>query len=504
MIPILYEKSETAFTNNGLGRLRDCISAIVTEERNGIYELDFEYPVDGVNYEKLKCGRIIGVTHDEGGDLQPFDIIGYERPIDGIVKFHCVHISYRMTAMTVTGNNINSLSDAFTMLQTTTPANPFTYWTDKTSTGFLACADKIPHSVRQVLGGMEGSILDAYGGEYEWDKWTVKLWANRGAIKNFTIRYGLNLTGYEEKTDFTDTYTSVIPYWTGKNNKGSDIVVKGNRVTTSNTSFNGFDRCIPLDLTDKFETKPTTAQLETEAETYLNTNKPYFPAQTIEVDFVRITDGNEYGQFKGLQKCRLCDVINVEFPAYSMTGQFKIVKTEWDVLLQRYQKLELGTLSTTLSEALGISQDASTKLNTISDVASVMVRTGSGSKSLSTSAQTLELTTTSLTHGDAFEASGNGIKCLKSGILHVVASVRYTSGFTANDYAAATVMNGSTAVKTTRYRVPFATVGSDVVISVYTEVNENDVITLTARNETGSRGSVDKSITRLTAYYAGE
>ena len=356
MIPILYDKNETAFTSNGLGRLRDCISAVVTEERNGIYELDFEYPVDGLNYEKIQCGRIVSVRHDESGDVQPFDIVGYSRPINGVVTFHCVHISYRQTALTVWGNNINSLADAFTLLGTSTPTNPFTYWTDKTSTGFLASADKVPHSVRQMLGGMEGSILDIYGGEYEWDKWTVKLWQSRGEQKNFTIRYGLNLADYKEDLDYSESFNSVIPYWTGQNKKGNDIVVRGSEVSSGQPSFNGTNRCVPLDLTDKFETKPTAADLEAEASSQLSSKQPYLPSQTIEVDFVRLYDSADYAQFAVLQKCRLCDSIRVVFSRYNMSGIFKIVKTEYNVLQERYNKLELGTLAATLSEAMGISQ----------------------------------------------------------------------------------------------------------------------------------------------------
>lgn len=363
MIPILYEQDETAFVSNGLGRLRDCISCVVTEERNGIYECDFEYPIDGVNYDRIQCGRIIAVEHDETNDVQPFDIVSYSRPINGVVTFHCTHISYRQCAMTVSGTNKQSLAAAFTWLGTATPTNPFTYWTDKTSTGFLAAADGIPHSVRSVLGGMEGSILDAYGGEYEWDKWTVKLWESRGNLKNFTIRYGVNLTDYTEEVDYSDTYTSVIPYWTGQDDNGNDVVVKGNKVSSSYPSFNGVERCIPLDLTEKFETKPSTAQVESAAESYINANQPYLPAQNITVDFIRISDTPEYAQFATLQQCKLCDSINVIFPRYNMTGQFKIVRTEYDVLQERYQKLELGTLSTSLAEALGISQESSAKLN---------------------------------------------------------------------------------------------------------------------------------------------
>lgn len=365
MIPILYEKDETAFASNGLGRLRDCISCIVTEERNGIYECDFEYPVDGANYELIQVGRIIGVTHDETGDVQPFDIVSYNRPIDGIVSFHCVHISYRQTALTVSGTNINSLSAAFTMLGGALPSNTFTYTTDKASTGFLASGDGIPHSVRSILGGMEGSILDTYGGEYEWDKWTVKLWDSRGTQKDFTIRYGVNLTTFTDEMDYTDTYTSVVPYWVGQDADGNDTIVKGDMQTASYPSFNGTGRCVPLDVTDKFNTEdgmPTKAQVEAQGLAYINANQPYMPAQNIEVDFVRISDSAEYAQFAPLQTCGLCDTINVIFDRYGITGTFKVVKTEWDVLRGEYNKLELGGLSITLSEALGINQEASNRL----------------------------------------------------------------------------------------------------------------------------------------------
>ena len=114
MIPILYEKDEMFFNNNGLGRLRDCISCIVAEERNGIYECDFESPVNGAHFDEIQLGRIIGVEHDDTDDIQPFDIVSFTKPIDGIVTFHCVHISYRLRYYTITGvpaGAVNSASD---------------------------------------------------------------------------------------------------------------------------------------------------------------------------------------------------------------------------------------------------------------------------------------------------------------------------------------------------------------------------------------------------------
>ncbi len=352
MIPILYEKTETAFISNGLGRLRDCISCIVTEERNGIYECDFEYPVDGANYNLIQIGRIVGVTHDETGDIQPFDIVGFDKPIDGVVTFHCTHISYRTSYMAIrSGSAKNDLASAFAQIATYAKPtfSPFTLWTDKTSTGYCAALQTVPYTVRQVLGGVEGSILDAYGGEYEWDKWTIKLWSARGQHRDFTIRYGVNMLDYNEEYDSTGCYSSCRPYWTD----GQTSVI-GDVQTTSGLPPSGRDQCIPLDVSERFENQPTKAQVESAARSMMNSDNPTVPAQTIEVSFVRLQDMGEYAAYQNLMQCRLCDTINVIFPDFNSGGQFKIVQTEWNVLTGKYESMELGTLSVSLSEALGI------------------------------------------------------------------------------------------------------------------------------------------------------
>ena len=350
MIPILFDKNETAFASNGIGRLRDCISCICTEERNGIYECDFEYPMDGANFDLIQVGRIIGVTHDESSDLQPFDIVSYSRPINGIVTFHCVHISYRQSYMSVTtGTAIESLAAAFALFPYAAPSNPFSYWTDKTSTGHLGCADGTPRTVREMLGGIEGSVLDAYKGEYEWDKWTVKLWEARGQARDLTIRYGVNMLDYNEEYNIQGAYSKCLPYWTDGENK-----IVGNVQTAEVPTITGRGECIPLDVSAAFEEQPTQAQVEAEGLKYLNDNKTSTPAQNIKVSFVRLQDMGEYADFQALMQCRLCDTIKVVFPFYKATGEFKIVKTVWNVLQDKYEEMELGSLSVSLAEALGV------------------------------------------------------------------------------------------------------------------------------------------------------
>lgn len=356
MIPILYESNERLFTSNGLGRLRDCIECRVTEERNSIYECDFSYPVNGQNFEEIQFGRIIAVEHDDSGDVQPFDIVSASKPINGVVEFHAVHISYRLSGYVFRGTStaVNDLPTAFHQLDVAARPSPipFTFETDKDSTGYVAAFNGVPQTVRAMLGGVEGSILDTYGGEYEWNRWRVILHKSRGTETDFSIRYGVNLLDYNDDTDYSETYSSVVAYWTNSDGAAKYTGV----INASQPSPIGRDMCVPLDLTDKFENEPTTAELESMARSILEANRPYLPTQTITVDFIRLQDTPEYQQYSTLMSCKLCDTIKVIMPMYGTEGRFKVVKTVWNVLRDAYDEMELGTLSTTLSEALGINQ----------------------------------------------------------------------------------------------------------------------------------------------------
>lgn len=354
MIPILYESTETEFSNNGLGRLRDCLRCEVTEERNGVYEVEFDYPINGQNIDNIIPGRIILVEHDETGDTQPFDIYAYSKPINGVITFRARHISYRLTEMTVSGTAISSLSAAFTAFAGSSPACPFTFTTNITTSNYIAAFDGTPRTIRQILGGVEGSILDSYGGEYVWDGFTVRLLSARGSQKDYTIRYGENLIDFNEDLDYSGTYSAVIPYWTQE-----ATVVKGSMVSSGYDGIGGRTVCVPLDLTDKFENQPTAAQLQTAAASYLASNTPYDPGRNITINFVKVTDSYTEETLSRLQTFGLCDSIRVILPKYGINAWYKIVRVVWDVLVERYIEMELGNLSTSLSEALGITQDKS-------------------------------------------------------------------------------------------------------------------------------------------------
>ena len=202
-----------------------------------------------------------------------------------------------------------------------------------------------------MLGGVEGSILDTYGGEYEWDKWQVILHSSRGQVRDFSVRYGVNMLTYNEEYDASNCYSACIPYWTD-----GTITIVGNKQTNSGVTPSGREQCIPLDVSDKFEAQPTKAQVNATGLSVMNGENPTVPAQNIEVSFVRLQDMGEYELYENLLQCGLCDTITVVFPDFNSSGQFKIVKTVWNVLKGKFDSMELGNLSTTLSEALGLGE----------------------------------------------------------------------------------------------------------------------------------------------------
>lgn len=214
MIPVLYDKGEEFFTSNGICRLVDCISCEVTEERNGIFEVEFQYPVNGLHFDEIRLERIIYVTHDETKTPQPFDIYKKSAEIDGVVTFNASHISYRLGSTILQPFSAETCVDAMDAIgNNALNGTRFNFWTDKNVTANFEL--KIPQSIRATLSGVEEiAILDVYGtGEYEFDKWTVKLYSSRGADTAVQLRYGKNLTSLTADTDISGTYNACTAYW---------------------------------------------------------------------------------------------------------------------------------------------------------------------------------------------------------------------------------------------------------------------------------------------------
>ena len=360
MIPILYDKTETTFSTNGLGRLGDCISCYVLEQRNGQYELEMKYPVSGVNYGSIQVGRIIAVTHDEAGDIQPFDIYKISEPINGVVTINAYHISYRLNEIVVKPFSATSCSEAISAISTNSMnTNPFTFSTDK---NVVADYDvPVPTNARALLGGEQDSILDVYGtGEYEFDVFDVTLHLARGGDTEVSIKYGKNLVDFLRETDISSAYNGVAPYWKGTvsdEDTGEEVetlvTLTEGYVTSGYDVDSGRTVVVPLDLSGEFETVPTEEELRTLAQSKLAASYAWRALQNITVDFVQLWQTEEYAKFAPLQTAHLCDTVLVDVPQYGITGmRIKIISVTWDALLERYSEMELGDPRSSYADTL--------------------------------------------------------------------------------------------------------------------------------------------------------
>ena len=349
MIPILYEATETQFTSNGLGRLTDCVECKVHEERNGVYECQFDYPVTGHMFHEIYEGRIIACTHDDAGDVQPFDIYSHSAPIDGVVTFYAHHISYRLGEITVKPFTASSCAAAILGLKNNSlTTNPFSVWTNKAVNGNYNLEE--PAIFRAMLGGTQGSLLDVFGtGEY------VKLYVKRGEDTNVEIRYGKNLADIEEETDYSGSYTAVVPYWVGRNEDNEEVFVRLDDwvLDSGHTTYGGRTVVTPMDLSQDFQDEPTKAELESRARTKLNDSEAWLPSSSIKVDFVQLWQTEEYKDYAPLQRVRLCDTVSVYHPEMGISAyKTKVVDVVYNVLLDRFDEMTLGEPQTSFSQLI--------------------------------------------------------------------------------------------------------------------------------------------------------
>ena len=355
MVPILFSPTSTDFIKNGIGRLSDAVSCVVHEARNGEFELEMTYPVDGRHYADIVHSAIIVAKPSARRTNQAFRIYQISRVMRGKVTILAQHISYQLNWIPVAPMTATSLTNALAYLKSGAAETcPFNFSADFTSNSDFAVP--LPSSIRSYLGGRRGSILDIYGGEWEFDNYSVKLHRNRGKDTGYTIRYGKNLVSLEQEESILNTYTGVYPYW---GSEGTLVTLPEKVIHTAAAANFPYQRTLPLDMSDKFEAMPTVAQLRAGANSYITANHIGIPAVSMKIDFVNLPDTEE---FKGLlhdaENLDLCDTVTVNFEKLGITEKSQVCEVWWDVLKDRYQKIEVGTKRSTLASTIEAQMDA--------------------------------------------------------------------------------------------------------------------------------------------------
>lgn len=347
MNPVLYESTESTFETNGLGVLSDTISCQVVEERNGIFEITLEYPLTGIHYQEIKQRRIIFVKPNPYEDPQPFRIYRITKPLSRKITVYAQHISYDLSGVPVSPFSSGSVTGALSGLKTNAAVtNPFSFWTDKTSTGDFAVT--VPTSTRTLLGGSDGSILDVFGGEYKFDRWTVRLYNNRGKNSGVSIRYGKNLMDLQQDENISNVVTGIYPYWLSSEGELTELPEK---IVNAPGTYD-FTRISAIDFSGDFEEAPTEEQLRDRANDYISSNNVGVPTVSITVEFQSLEQTEEYKDIALLERVNLCDTVNVEYSELGVSATAKCVKTTYDALKDKYISIELGDAKTNIADTI--------------------------------------------------------------------------------------------------------------------------------------------------------
>lgn len=334
--PRLYPPTAAAWDTNGLGALSDCISCVVEETLNGPFELEMQYRLNGLHYADITLRSIILAKPNPTARPQPFRVYKISRPINGVVTINAQHLSYDLSGIVIEPFNAPSLASALEGMKTSAVTeNPFDYETDKTVISDFVVS--YPSSARSLVAGQRGSLLDTYGGELEFDRYQVKLWAHRGKDNGVTIRYGKNMTDVNQEEDGSGVYTGVYPYWYSEEEGSADL---GSSYVPVEGEFD-FTRILLLDLTEEFESKPTAEELTQKAQEYISNHDPGVPTISTTVSWYQSKDF--------VENVNLGDVVGVYFSRLGISAKAKIVKTRYNALQNRYESVDIGSVRSSIA-----------------------------------------------------------------------------------------------------------------------------------------------------------
>lgn len=347
--PILYKANETNFEHLGVSVLSDASECFVSRERNGIYILEFKYPVNGKDVEKIKEGMYIKADAGYRTKNQRF-IVSKITKTQNEFKLYCQHISQVKTTM-------NAIRPDIT-LTSVSAVGALTAWRDNlldSREEFFVQSDistlnsttwKVENieNARDALGGKAGSILDVWGGEYEFDNLNITLHRSMGIDNPTIIAYGKNLLDLEQEQSILETYTSVFPFkkYTDDNNREQLITLP--EILLDSTHLNKFThrRILKVDFSSD-ENLKTVEQLRSKAKSYIKSNNVGVPKTNLKINYQDLSKVEGVFDNPALEQIDLCDRLKVYYNELGILNEnAKVVKVIWDVILEENHEIEVG------------------------------------------------------------------------------------------------------------------------------------------------------------------
>ena len=366
-IMILHDKTNNNWNSQGLGPLSEAMNPQVTRERNGAYELNFSYPVKGVLFKELLMGRwiVADAGPSQTAKAQRFEIAEITKPKNGIVTVYCEHYRYQfLRSIVKIGSKFEKVTAQAALNQLKDrmePKGDFTFYSDISTQSTIDFTDPAKfNNAQEVLGGVQGSMLDNFGGEYLFNNNQVRLLAKAGVERNVIIAYGKNLTDISQEESIENTYTSVYG-WAKLDGEDGQIITLPETFLDSDYVDNYTQRRIQM--VDFSQDKPANvSDLRNLVTKYIKNNKVGIPKVNIKTSYVDLASSVMDAQLTNLEEIDLCDWVTVLFNELEINTSAQIIKTVWNVALDKFDSLELGEASTNMSKVIDDAQPDTDKI----------------------------------------------------------------------------------------------------------------------------------------------
>ena len=366
MKPILYKANETTFETYGLGEI-DATKALVTRERNGNYTLYIEYPASGRLASVFKNDMRIKSDAGLRTKNQTFYISRILKSSKGIIKIYAKHISHLTEFMAMrNGTLVNgTASSALSIWASNTLGGVrFDTWSDITTSNRTSWDIANVKNAREALGGREGSILDVWGGEFEFDNTTIRLHKQLGRKSPIVLEYGRNILSAEDEQDIDSTYTSIYPYATytpdstGSTDGHSEAITVELPEKYIDSKYVGLynERRVEIvDFSSSFKEKevPTAAKLRNLANSYIINNNVGLPKINTKIEYVDLSKALDHASNQILEEAELCDIVPIYYPPIGLTSEDgKLTTIVFDVLRGVNDSVEVGTIGEGIRSAM--------------------------------------------------------------------------------------------------------------------------------------------------------
>lgn len=366
MKPILYKANETTFETYGLGEI-DATKALVTRERNGNYTLYIEYPASGRLASVFKNDMRIKSDAGLRTKNQTFYISRIVKSSKGIIKIYAKHISHLTEFMAMrNGTLVNgTASSALSIWASNTLGGVrFDTWSDITTSNRTSWDIANVKNAREALGGREGSILDVWGGEFEFDNTTIRLHKQLGRKSPIVLEYGRNILSAEDEQDIGATYTSIYPYVTYTPDSTGSTDGRSEAITVElpekyiDSKYVGLynERRVEIvDFSSSFKEKevPTAAKLKALANAYIINNNVGLPKINTKIEYVDLSKAQDHASNQILEEAELCDIVPIYYPPIGITSEDgKLTTIVFDVLRGVNDSVEVGTIGEGIRSAM--------------------------------------------------------------------------------------------------------------------------------------------------------